>query len=466
MLTACRTQQDPDVQPNFDLTSADVEGFLDQLYEFHQAFHSCFVRREPREHFLHYMAGQLSSLERKSIEPMAIHIEGGNIRGMQRFISDDVWKEDQMRQTYHGMVADEMGEPQGMILFDESGFVKKGQDSVGVARQYCGTIGKVDNCQVGVFAAYASSKGYALVDKRLFLPEAWFDDDHADRRATCRVPKEAVFESKPELAAQMLLAIRVEGVLPFRYIGADSVYGNSPVFLDALDACVGAIYLVGISSEMRCWLQRPVTQEQTYLYRGEARTRRLLAPGSEAPMSVAEWAHGLQPHRWYPRTVSEGSKGPIVYEFARQRITLCRDGLPDRTVWLVVKRSLSATPQYWYYISNAPASAALSLFVWMSGRRWSIEQCFEESKSDVGMDHYEVRTYEGWHHHLLVSMLAHFFLWRLKIRLEKKITCPDGVAVAEPIGSGVAPEELDERVESGADRLGAKAQSPGLLLAS
>jgi SRSO17 transposase len=290
MLTACRTQQNPDVQPNFDLTGADVEGFIDQLYEFHQAFHSCFVRREPREHLLHYLAGQLSSLERKSIEPMAIHIAGGNIRGMQRFISDDVWKEAEMKRIYHGMVADEMGEPQGMILVDESGFIKKGEDSVGVARQYCGTIGKVDNCQVGVFAAYASSKGYALVDQRLFLPEAWFDEDHAERRVACRIPKESAFESKPALAAQMVLAIRSEGVLPFRYIGADSVYGNSPVFLDALDACVGAIYLVGISSEMRCWLQRPITQEQTYLYRGETRTRRVLAPGSEAPMSVAQWA--------------------------------------------------------------------------------------------------------------------------------------------------------------------------------
>jgi SRSO17 transposase len=119
--------------------------------------------------------------------------------------------------------------------------------------------------------------------------------------------------------------------------------------------------------------------------------------------------------------VSEGSKGPIVYEFARRRVTLCRDGLPDRTVWLVVKRSLSPTPKYWFYISNAPVSAPLSLFVWMSGRRWAIEQCFEESKSDVGMDHYEIRTYEGWHHHMLTTLLAHFFLWRLKIGLEKKI---------------------------------------------
>jgi SRSO17 transposase len=420
MLAACRTQQNPDVQPNFDLTCTDVEGFLDQLHEFHQAFHSCFVRREPREHFLHYMAGQLSALERKSIEPMAIHIEGGNIRGMQRFISDDVWKADEMRQTYHGMVADEMGEPQGMIIFDESGFVKKGEDSVGVARQYCGPIGKVENCQEGVFAAYASSRGYALVDKRLFLPEAWFDDDHAERRAACRVPKETLFQSKPELAAQMLRAIRSEGVLVFRYIGAASVYGNSPVFLDALDACGGSVYLVGISSETRCWLQCPVTQEQTYRYRGEVYSRHILAPGSEPPISVAQWAHSLRPHGWYRRTVSEGSKGPITYEFARRRLTLCHEGLPDRTVWLVVKRSLSATPKYWYSISNAPASVPLSLFVWRSGRRWAIEQSFEESKSEVGMDHYEIRTYEGWHHHRLVSMLAHFFLWRLKIRFEKK----------------------------------------------
>jgi SRSO17 transposase len=134
MLAACRTPKNPYALPPFDLTCTAVEGFLDQLHEFHQAFCSCFVRREPREHFFHYMVGQLSSLERQSIEPMAIHIEGGNIRGMQRFISDDVWKADEMRQIYHALLADEMGEPQSMMIFDESGFVKKGQDSVGVAR--------------------------------------------------------------------------------------------------------------------------------------------------------------------------------------------------------------------------------------------------------------------------------------------------------------------------------------------
>lgn len=451
MLAACRTQGDPDTLPPFDLTTDDVDGFLDELQAFHEAFHSCLVRSEPRQHFFHYLAGQFSALERKSMEPMAIHIEGGNIRGMQRFITTDVWNEPKMQRIYHGMVSHDMGDPQGVLIFDESGFVKKGQESVGVARQYCGNVGKVDNAQVGVFAAYASAKGYALVDKQLFMPESWFDDDHAERRAKCRVPKDLTFHSKPELAAAMLRAIEHEGQLPFRYIAADSVYGNSPVFLGAMEACVGRVYMVGISSETRAWLQRPQTQLHTDRYGGEDHTQQVLAPLSPAPKSVAEWAQSLRPHMWYRRTVSEGSKGPIEYEFVRKRVTLCKDGLPDRTVWLVIKRSVGANPRYWYYISNAPASATLGLFVWLSGRRWAIEQGFEESKSELGMDHYEVRTFAGWHHPMRVTMLAHFFLWRLKIRLEKKITCPDGAAVALSVGRGATTQALDSKVEIGVD---------------
>ena len=137
------------------------------------------------------MVGQFSKLERKSIEPMALQVEGGTIRGMQRFISDVLWDEEQMRWNYHQLVADEMGDPDGVLMFDETGFVKKGKDSVGVARQYCGTLGKVENCQVGVFAGYASRHGYALVDKRLFLPEAWLTDAYAARRTKCNVPDDA-----------------------------------------------------------------------------------------------------------------------------------------------------------------------------------------------------------------------------------------------------------------------------------
>ncbi len=198
MLAACRTEGELFTLPTFDLTPQDVDGFLDELRALHAQFWHCFSRSEPREHFFNYMVGQFSELERKSIEPMALEVDGGNVRGMQRFISDDVWNEDAMRQTSHGLVTEEMGAPDGVLIFDESGFVKKGKESVGVARQYCGTLGKVENSQVGVFAAYASRRGYALVDTRLFMPEAWLGEEFAERRAKCDVPDDVAFQTKPQ----------------------------------------------------------------------------------------------------------------------------------------------------------------------------------------------------------------------------------------------------------------------------
>ena len=438
MLPACRIQGDEFTIPTFDIVPRDVEGFMDELWEFQAAFHDCFMRSEPRAHFFDYMVGQFSQLARKSIEPMALQVEGGTIRGLQRFISDVRWDEEQMRWNYHQLVAEAMGEPEGVLMFDETGFVKKGKDSVGVARQYCGTLGKVENCQVGVFAGYASRQGYALVDKRLFLPEVWFTEAYAARRAKCRVPQELSFQSKPQLAATMLQAIVREGLLPFKYVVADCLYGQSPDFLDAVDACVGVTTFVAIPADTRCWLQRPRTEDKTYIYKGDARSKRVVVAPHSAPRSVAAVAASLPMSSWYQRTVSEGTKGPMAYAFARQRVTLCKDGLPERPVWLVIKRTLGGEPAYAYYISNAPASTSLRTFVWLSGLRWAVEQCFEEGKTALGMAHYEGRTYPGWHHHMLTTMLAHFFLWHLKLRLGEKSSRADGVAAAEIIGRRLA----------------------------
>ena len=256
MLPRCRTADEPFMIPPFDVQVSDVEGFMDELQEFQSIFHDCFARSEARAHFLDYMVGQYSPLARKSIEPMALAVEGSRIRSLQRFLSETVWDEEQMRWNYHQLVADALGEPDGVLMFDESGFVKKGKDSAGVARQYCGTLGKVENAQVGVFAGYASRQGYALVDKRLFLPEVWLTEAYAARRARCQVPAEVTFRTKPQLAAAMLHTIVHEGLLPFKYVVADCLYGNSPDFLDAVDACVGVTTLVAIPSETRCWLQR------------------------------------------------------------------------------------------------------------------------------------------------------------------------------------------------------------------
>jgi SRSO17 transposase len=438
MLPACRTEGDSFTIPTFDVVRSDVERFMDELWEFQSAFHDCFSRSEPRAQFFDYMVGQLSPLERKSIEPMALHVEGGTVRGLQRFISDVRWDEAQMLWNYHQLVAAAMGEPDGILMFDETGFVKKGTDSVGVARQYCGPRGKVENCQVGVFAGYASRQGYALVDKRLFLPEVWFTEAYATRRAKCKVPPEVTFQSKPQLAATMLQAIVRGGLLPFKYVVADCLYGNSPDFLDAVDACVGVTALVAIPAETRCWLQRPQTEEKGYTYKGEARSKRVVVAPSSAPCSVAALAARLPASSWYQRTVSEGTKGPITYAFARQRVTLCKEGLPARTVWLVIKRTLGAAPVYSYAISNAPASTPLRTFVWLSSLRWAIEQCFEEGKTELGMAHYEVRKYAGWHHHMLTTILAHFFLWHLKLRLGKKSSRVNCVAAADDLGCGLA----------------------------
>jgi len=443
MLPACRTDGEGFAIPTFDVVPSDVEGFIDELWEFQSAFHDCFARSEPRAHFFDYMVGQCSKLERKSIEPMALHVEGGTIRGLQRFISDVHWDEDQMRWNDHQLVAEEMGEPDGVLMFDETGFVKKGKDSVGVARQYCGTLGKVENCQVGVFAGYASRRGYALVDKRLFLPEVWWTDAYAARRTLCNVPAALQFQSKPQLAAAMLQAIVHEGLLPFKYVVADCLYGQSPDFLDAVDACVGRTALVAIPSETRCWLQRPRTADKPYRYQGEVRAKRVVEPDS-APCMVATVAASLPASRWYRRKVSEGTKGPIVYEFARQRVTLWKEGLPDRTVWLVMKRTVGADPVYSYAISNAPASTPLRTLVWLSGVRWAIEQCFEEGKTELGMAHYEVRKYPGWHHHMLMTMLAHVFLWHLKLHVGEKSSGPHRVAAADVIGCRLTPTEISD----------------------
>src|SRR3989441_4778910 len=438
---------------------------MEELWEFQSTFHDCFARSEPRGHFFDYMVGQCSKLERKSIEPMALQVEGGTIRGLQRFISNVRWDEEQMRWNYHQLLAEEMVDPDGVLMFDETGFVKKGKDSVGVARQYCGTLGKVENCQVGVFAGYASRQGYALVDKRLFLPEVWWTDAYTARRAKCNVPEALTFQSKPQLAAAMLQAMVQEGLLPFKYIVADCLYGNSPDFLDAVDRCVGVTSLVSIPAETRCWLQRPLTTENTYRYKGEVRAKRVVAPATQAPVTVEVLAQSLASSCWYRRTVSEGTKGPIAYAFARKRVTLIKEGLPARTGWLVIKRTLGASPTYAYYLSNAPASTPLRLFVWLSGMRWAIEQGFEETKTELGMAHYEGRKSPGWHHHILTWMLAHFFLWHLPIRLGEKSPSADGVPGADRAGSDLALAHIHRGGCPRAGGVGPAVQSPGVSVA-
>ena len=422
MLPAIRSDEHLYSVPKFDLGKGDIKHFMNELSGFHEQFADCFQRSESRDHFYKYMSGQFSPLERKSIEPIALAVKDGNVRAMQRFVSDAPWSEDKMIAKYRSLINDDLGSTDGALIFDESGFAKKGKDSIGVARQYCGNLGKVDNCQVGVFAAYVSEHGYALADKRLFIPEKWFNDDYSERRIKCKLPADTVFQTKPQLAVEMLEAICKENVLPFKYILADSLYGNSPEFIAAAEALPGKTYFVTVPKGTQCWLKRPMTITKTYCWGGKTRTKTVLVDTGSKPISVDQLARNINDYFWYRRKVSEGTKGPIVYEYTRRQVILAAAGLPRKTVWLLIRRTLGEKPQYSFFISNVSTSTRLKTLVWLSGLRWAIEQCFEESKTDLGMDHYEVRKFTGWHHHILTCMLAHFFLWHLKIRLGKKST--------------------------------------------
>jgi SRSO17 transposase len=414
--------------PKFDLGKGDIRDFMDELRGFHEQFADCFQRSESREHFLKYMAGQFSPLERKSIEPIALAVEDGNVRALQRFVSDAPWDEDNMIAKYRSFVNDDLGSPDGALIFDESGFAKKGQDSIGVAKQYCGTIGKVDNCQVGVFAAYVSENGYALVDKRLFIPEQWFTDDYLDRRQKCKLPEDTVFRTKPQLAVEMLTAVSKENVLPFKYVLADSIYGVSPEFIAAVESLPDKTYFVSVPKDTLCWLKRPMTMTKAYRWGGKTRTKTVLVDPHSKPLTMEDLAQNINDYFWYRRQVSEGTKGPIVYEFTRRQVVLSATGLPQKTAWLLIRRTLGDDPQYSFFISNASSSTRLKTLVWLSGLRWAIEQCLEETKTELGMDHYEVRKFPGWQHHMLTCMLAHFFLWHLKIRMGEKSTVYYAVA--------------------------------------
>jgi len=422
MLPAIRCEEYLYPVPKFDLKVSDVKEFSNELNGFHEQFSDCFLRSESRLHFLNYMSGQFSDLDRKSIEPIALALKDCNVRSMQRFVSDAPWDDQKIGTKSRTLVREDLGSPDGALIFDESGFLKKGDDSIGVSRQYCGSAGKVDNCQVGVFTGYVSEHGYALIDKRLFLPEKWFTEEYSARRNKCNLPEDVVFKTKPELAADMLQCLSAEQILPFKYVLGDSVYGMSPEFINAVEARPELTYFVQVAKSTRVWLKRPMTITRNYLRAGKTRSKTVVVDADSNPIRLDELATNINNYFWYRRKVSEGTKGSIVYEFTRRRVIVSSEGLPRKAVWLLIRRTLDDKPEYSYFISNAQSAVRLRILVWLSGLRWAIEQCFEETKTELGMDHYEVRKFMGWHHHILTCMMAHFFLWHLKIRMGKKST--------------------------------------------
>jgi SRSO17 transposase len=406
--------------PLLALTPAEISALAEELQAYHAEFAALFYRVEQAQWCLKYLQGLLlQTLPRKAIPPMALALEGGNVQAMQHFIGQGQWQDDAVLQRHWELVNATLGEDDAVLIIDSSEFPKKGQHSVGVARQWCGVRGKVENCQSGVFIAYASRQGYTLVHHRLYLPLAWFDSSHQDRWQKCEIPPETRFKTKPALGLELIHEIAAADRLSFRWVLGDEAFGRDSAFLDGV-AALECWYFAEVPHDTRVWLQRPKTQVPAGTGRGRRPTRVQLQAGESLPQRVDEVAVRLKPTLWQPYVIKEGSKGPIVAEFAFQRGVSVREGVPGPEVWLIFRRDLEEAAVLKVYLSNASAEIPVTELVRMAGMRWPIETAFQESKDGLGMDHYEGRTWRGWHHHLTMCLLAHHFLVRAQRQLKKK----------------------------------------------
>ena len=387
-----------------------------------------FARSEQREWAQLYMRGQLSDLERKSIEPMVLREHGKDInavRAVQQFIGEGAWDDDRILERHQQLVAQDLGEPNATVILDGSGPPKKGEHSVGAQRQYCGALGKIANCQQGVFVAYASSRGYTFLDRRLYMPESWFDKAHAAKRKKCGVPKGLVFKTEPELGLEMLAKINERGVVPFAWVNADEHYGMNPDFLDGV-AGLDKWYFAEAPCTTMVWPEDvkilPAGLGQAgNIKSGRPRSGPRVAKEDPPPQELRQIGAWLPTEAWKRFTIKEGAKGPITADFAFVRAVSKGGRRPGPEVWVIFRRSASDPTDIKYYLSNAPATIAKTDLVRQAGLRWPIETALEEGKSELGMDHYETRTWRGWHHHMTLTFLAHHFLVRLRLKMKKSL---------------------------------------------
>jgi SRSO17 transposase len=408
-------------KPQGGLSPKDIEAVAEELMAYHARFHDLFGRREQRAWSEFYLRGQLSDLERKTTEPMVLHLKGADraaVRAVQQFVGEGAWKDDPILERLQELVAEDLGEENASVILDGSGFPKQGTHSVGVARQYCGHLGKLANCQHGVFAAYASSKGHAFLDRRLYMPEDWFDDAHAPLRERYGVPEKLKFTTEPALGLAMVKGLVERGTVPFTWVLADETYGADPKFLDGV-AALGKRYFVEVPVSTMVWDGRVEVEPAGKGPMGRPRTYPRVVEGTAPRQEVRQIAAALSERAWRRYAIKEGAKGTIEAEFAVVAVTRSsKGGRPGAEALAVFRRGLE-DGKVKVFLTNAPRRAAKRVLARVGGQRWPIETAFEEAKGEVGMDHYEVRTWKGWHHHMTQTFLAHHFLVRMRLRGKK-----------------------------------------------
>jgi len=402
-----------------NIAPRDVTGLKQKLEAYHRTFAGRFKRQEQR-HWAHkYLEGQMLDLERKAIEPMAQALEDGNIQAMQQFISHGAWSDAEVLEQHQAEVAATLGRPDGVLILDGCDFPKQGEDSVGVARQYCGPLGKLANCQASVVLAYASEVGHTLLDRRLYLPQEWFDAAHQTRWHKCGIPDNVTFQTKPALGWDMLEAVLQRDRVPFQWVAMDEGFGRSTQLLNQIHAA-NKYFFAEIACATRAWRYRPkVLPPGPPPPTGRPPTLPHLAPGAPSAQRVDQLARALPRKQWQRCVIHEGTKGPMVVEIAAVRVVTVADGLPGREEWLVIRRPVGkhSTTAWKYYRCNAPKQTPFKTLARLTGWRWPVETTIEECKGELGLDHYEVRGWVGWHHHTTMTLLAHHFLVRLRVEM-------------------------------------------------
>src|SRR5881227_1256284 len=354
---------------------SEAEGWARGLDEVMARLAPRFGRAEPRRRALAYLRGLLAPVERKNGWQLAEAAGDRTPDGMQDFLGRMRWDADAVRDDLRAYVVEHLGDPGAVLVLDETGFVKKGTKSAGVQRQYSGTAGRVENCQIGVFLGYAGRHGRALIERALYLPEGWAGD--AGRRAGAGVPEEVAFTTKPKLGAAMLERALDAGV-PCAWVAGDSVYGADRALRRRIEARRRG-YVLAVTSGQRLGFAR-----------------------------VDAWAAKVPPEGWRRLSAGEGAKGPRLYDWA---YTPYRGGAPaGREKGLLVRRKLDEPDELAFYLTLAPEATDLATLVRVAGTRWTIEACFEAAKGEVGLDQYEVRSWTGWHRHVTLAMLAHAYL--------------------------------------------------------
>jgi SRSO17 transposase len=368
-------------------TVTDVRDWADELNAVGERLARRFARSEPRRRAVAYLRGLLSDAERKNGWQLAEEAGDEAPYGVQHLLGRADWDADRVRDDLTAYVREHLADPQGVLIVDETGFLKKGTKSAGVQRQYSGTAGRIENCQIGVFLAFAGRKGYALLDRELYLPKEWAGD--ADRREAARVPKDVAFATKPQLAERMLKRAWKAGVKA-AWVTGDAVYGNDVHFRRTLESN-GQPYVLAVKSDQR-------------LYDGRWRDR------------VDAIADRLPARAWRKASAGAGSKGPRWYDWAAEPFGAA-DGRGWQ-LWLLVRRHRERKQERAYYLCRGPAATTRAELVRVAGSRWAVEECFERAKGDCGLDEYEVRSWVGWYRHITLAMFALAVLSVIRSRAE------------------------------------------------